>query len=89
MHTNSIEAHAAGTATFTDRENKIIGAIRLLGHATDRQVKDHLGFADMNAVRPRITELVQAHVLSEVADEIDETTNRTVRVVAINPAFAV
>lgn len=86
MHANSLEAYHAGrTDCFPRRSQEILGTLTTLGHATDRQVRDALGFPDMNAVRPRITELIEAGVLQHVADEIDTVTKRTVRVVAICP----
>jgi hypothetical protein len=89
MHANSLEAYHAGhVALFPRRSQEILGTLTKLGHATDRQVRDDLGFPDMNAVRPRITELIEAGVLQHVADEIDPATKRTVRVVAICPRFA-
>jgi len=89
MHANSLEAYHAGrTDLFTRREKEILGVLTKLAHATDRQVRDALGFADMNAVRPRITELIEAGLLQHVADEHDPATNRTVRVVAICPRSA-
>jgi len=48
---------------------------------TDREVAEALLFDDMNAVRPRITELVQAGSLVEVGSKQDTETGRTVRLV--------
>ena len=48
----------------------------------DREVMRMLDFTDMNKVRPRITELVDAGVLREVGTVKDETTGRHVRLVA-------
>ena len=86
MHANSLEAYYAGRVDqFTRREQEIIGVLTKRGHATDRQVRDALGFVDMNAVRPRITELIEDGLLQHVADEVDEVTKRTVRIVSICP----
>lgn len=46
---------------------------------TDREVAHRLGFRDLNAVRPRITELIELGHVCECADVKDKTTNRTVR----------
>lgn len=81
MHANSLAAHDEGGAVFSERALAVIGAVRHLGSATDRQIKDRLGFADMNAVRPRVTELVARGVLVECGDVRDEVTGKTVRVV--------
>lgn len=45
----------------------------------DREIMIKLGFKDMNAVRPRITELVDAGVLIECGKIKDGLTKRTVR----------
>jgi predicted transcriptional regulator len=50
---------------------------------TDREIARYLGFSDMNAVRPRITELVQAGTIRDAGNKRDETTGRTVRTVAL------
>jgi hypothetical protein len=51
---------------------------------TDRQVKDYLGFSEMNAVRPRISEMIQQGVLVEcINKEKDHVTGKTVRLVRI------
>ncbi len=51
---------------------------------TDRQVKDALGFDEMNAVRPRITEMSkkrdgQPGLLEECGQAKDHKTGKTVR----------
>jgi len=54
---------------------------------SDRMVAEDLGFADMNKVRPRITELVDGGHLCELERKIRDTqTGRSVRlcVVAAN-----
>lgn len=86
MHTNSIQS--AATSAFSDRQNKVIGAFRILGRATDRQIREHLGFTDMNTVRPAITTLTQAGVLEEVDTEWDEQTERNVRVTRLKQEFS-
>lgn len=51
---------------------------------TDREVAQRLGFTDLNAVRPRITELIHDHKrLMECDSVIDGTTNRKVRTATI------
>lgn len=47
--------------------------------ATDRQLCESLGFGDMNAVRPTITQLVAAKHLAEVGSVSCPKTRRTVR----------
>tara|TARA_R110000868_G_scaffold93805_2_gene259379 strand:+ start:3124 stop:3426 length:303 start_codon:yes stop_codon:yes gene_type:complete len=84
MHSNSLASYYEGnTSAFTRRETEILGALQRLGSATDRAIRDALGFPDMNAVRPRITELIVSGVLTERGSTLDPITNRTVRVVAV------
>jgi len=91
QHTNSLASYHEGkTQSFTRRAQEILGVIARLGPVTDRAVRDALGFPDMNAVRPRITELIEDGVLAEHGTMLDPTTNRNVRVVHINrPRFDV
>lgn len=87
IHRNSYEAYHHGRIEeFTRREGQILGALEHLTRATDRQVAGHLGFADMNCVRPRITEMIEEGLLREAGQAKDEVTGRLVRVVEIVPA---
>ena len=53
---------------------------------TVRQVKEMMGFKDMNGVAPRITKLVDVHkALVEVGKVKCPVTGKTVRVVGVNP----
>jgi DNA-binding Lrp family transcriptional regulator len=84
MHANSLAAYQAGNLeAFPQRAQMILGALAELGRATDRQVCERLGFADMNACRPRISELIAAGVIEECGDILDPLTKRPVRVVRI------
>ena len=58
-------------------------AVRGLGQATDREVMGVLGFGDMNAVRPRLTELVHEGWLEECGKAVDAVTERHVRVLRV------
>lgn len=84
MHTNSIEAYRAGRwYEFPKRAQDILTTLNRIQPATDRDICQRLGFSDMNAVRPRITELVRDGIIEEVADRIDSATGRPVRVVRL------
>lgn len=48
---------------------------------TDREILKALNRRDLNEVRPRITELVQAGKLREVGHKYDEYSGRPVRMV--------
>ena len=49
-----------------------------VGEMTAREVANALGYLDMNAVRPRITELCKEGYLVEVGIKIDPVTGRRV-----------
>ena len=50
---------------------------------TDREVMQGMGFKDMNAVRPRITELLAKKILEENGSTRDHETKRYVRKVRL------
>ena len=66
--------------TFTERRTLVLGVYQTMQQPlTDREVKDLLEFTDMNAVRPRITELLIEGKLKETGSTICNTTGRNVR----------
>ena len=56
--------------------------MKVLGHRemTARQIAYALGFQDLNAVRPRLTELMQEGKIEVVRKQKDRSTNRSVAV---------
>lgn len=83
MHTNSLAAYASlGDGKMT-RAMSIIKLMLDGISRTDRQIMKALGFTDMNAVRPRVTELIKKGVLEEICTIKDEDTGKPVRVVQI------
>jgi hypothetical protein len=81
MHRHSLDAYVAGRVDLFPQRSRAILAW-LDAHkspATDREIREGLGFADMNAVRPRITELIAAGVLREVDAAKDPKTGKAVR----------
>lgn len=82
-HPNSNDGYRAlrDSGALEGKRQTVYAALQRLGRATDRQVKEWLGAGDMNAVRPRITELIEAGWAEEVGTCTDATTQRTVRVV--------
>jgi hypothetical protein len=48
---------------------------------TDREVCERAGFREMNAVRPRITEMIEEGILKECGTVRSERTGRRVRTV--------
>ena len=83
MHMHSLDAHAGAEAELGARARTIRDWLRQYGPATDRQVRDALfgEHADMNMVRPRITDLVNAGQAHEVGEAVDHATGRHVRLV--------
>lgn len=86
MHENSLAAFREEGSRLTSRALAVLGWVEQFGPATDREVMRGMGFSDPNAVRPRLTELVQAGKLMEVCTRKDEKTGKTVRVVDIRRA---
>lgn len=87
MHEHSLEAYYQGKVeVFTKREGQILSAYERIGKASDREIADELGFPDLNAVRPRITELIASGILREIGVTKDPITFKQVRVVEIVPA---
>jgi len=90
IHPHSIEAKTGQNGKFGKRERKIYKCLMACGRPmTDREVRDRLfgPLADMNAVRPRITELRDKGWIREVGAKRDAMTRKKVRlVVAISPS---
>ena len=85
MHLNSLEAYAKATQALTGRRRRMVyQLIEAHGPMSDRQVRDRLGFSDMNAVRPRISELVDLDLLEEVGRRQED--GHTVRICGV-PKF--
>jgi len=62
------------------RYRLILEAYRQNGAMTAREVGRRLGFSDMNAVKPRITELCQSGRLRAVGKKFDRVTKRNVAI---------
>lgn len=84
MHVNSLAAFWEGEEMlFGKRELAVLAALRAHGPMTDREVMLRLDFSDPNAVRPRITGLMEDGVLVECGEKSDPITRKTVRIVRI------
>ncbi len=83
LHQHSLDAHEATAETMQGRKRAILEWLRAYGPATDRQVKDAVvgDRADMNSVRPRITELIGLGLAHEVGSIKDDVTGLHVRIV--------
>lgn len=85
IHPNSVLAYWQGNdGLFGQRHQKVIEVLRRSTLSkTDREVMVACGFTDPNAVRPRITELIEAGILVETASTECPVTHKTVRLVAL------
>lgn len=88
MADNSLAAYRAEEPKLSTRAAAIVAWLERHGPATDRQIMEGMGFRDMNAVRPRVTELLEPPTakLMEVGDVRCPTTGKTVRRVDIRRA---
>ena len=60
VHKHSAEAYHQALPGLNSRSLLILAWLRQHGPATDRQVMRGMGFSEPNAVRPRLTELIDA-----------------------------
>lgn len=79
VHENSLKALGEELPKLTTRAEEIYRHIAEFGPKTDRQIKEALGYPDMNMVRPRVTELIRTGRLIEIDYVIDRITKKTVR----------
>jgi predicted HTH transcriptional regulator len=80
VHDNSMAAYRGLQTEIKGRRAAIVQTLIESRHSlTDRQIMERLGFADMNAVRPRISELVKSGMLREVGGVQED--GRAVRLV--------
>ena len=84
VHENSRKAYHEERPKLSKRCADILHGMRHGAMLTDRDIMGHMGFTDMNAVRPRITELIDAGYLMEVGKVKCPVTGKTVRVVGVN-----
>lgn len=84
-HANSLDANEALALTRGQRYQDILAYLRDNGPATARQILAGLypNRGDMNLVRPRLTELLDAGLICTTGDVRDATTGRMVMVVAV------
>ena len=83
VHQNSIAAFYQEQTKLSRRAADVLWFIREHGACTDREVMNGLGFSEPNAVRPRITELLEAGLLVDVGNTRCHFTGKTVRKVDI------
>lgn len=83
VHEHSIAAYYGEMPKLSRRARIILAWFVEHGPATDRECMKALKFTDMNSVRPRITELIDAEKLIEVGQRICPVTHKKVRVSGI------
>ncbi len=87
MHRNSVAAYRIEESKLSTRAEAIMEWIRLHGPRTDRELAREMGFGEnLNAVRPRLTELIDANRLMEVGDVKCPVTGKRVRRVDLRRA---
>jgi hypothetical protein len=82
MHTNSLRCYGEERDNLGKRASLIYSLLLSKGALTDRDVMDLLSFREPNAVRPRLTELIQSHWCYEVGNKDCHVTGKRVRLVA-------
>ena len=88
MHTNSLIAYYDERKKFNKREKLVYGQLAFGGTQTDREIKDAIFSAnvDMNAVRPRISDLIAKGWIIECGKVKDKVTHKLVRILkAVSP----
>ena len=84
VHENSRETYKELADHLSGRQLEVYEYVVKHGKSSDRQIKDGLGFDDMNKVRPRVTELVINGLFIEGDNIRDTETGRPVRTVLID-----
>jgi hypothetical protein len=85
LHVHSLEARDVKGGVLTGRKEAVVRWLAVHGASTDREIKDGLlgPAADMNAVRPRVNELIEDGMVVEVGEKADHVTGMKVRVVTL------
>jgi len=82
MHSNSIDAYESEKVNLSKRALSILTELESRPRpCSDRQLKDRLGYSDMNMVRPRVTELIGKGLVFEVGKYPCEITGKSVRLI--------
>lgn len=84
IHQHSIEAYHSEQPSLSRRAVAILAWLELHGPSTDREIVRGMGFSDMNCVRPRVTEAIDAGALVEVGEKRCAMTHKMVRIVDLS-----
>lgn len=80
MHDNSLATYREEESKLSARAQAVLDWITRVGPRTDREIAYGMGFGEnLNAVRPRITELIESNKLMEVCSVRCPVTGKTVR----------
>ena len=83
-HVHSHEALETHEEALLGRKRLIVAWMVAHGTATDREIRDGINpMWDMNAIRPRVNELLADHRIMEVGERKDPATGVMVRVLAV------
>lgn len=84
IHQHSIDAYHSERPRSSRRLDSVIAWLELHPKQTDREIVEGLGYRDMNAVRPRVTEGIDAGRIVEVGEKVCPVTGKTVRIVDLS-----
>ena len=84
VHEHSRQAYHAELPRLSRRASAIVAWLAANPRVTDRDVMQGMGFTDMNAVRPRITDLIDTGEVVEVGSKVCPVTRKTVRIVDLS-----
>lgn len=83
MITHETRRESYNKVDAVTRQGIVLQTFRKFGDMTARECAAHLGFYDLNGVKPRITELCQKGILEAFTKQLDPITNRKVAVYRI------
>jgi len=83
VHPNSVASYYESLPALGKRAEEVLECYRKHQQMTDRECMQEMGYTDMNSVRPRITELIEADLLTEVRTIKCGVTGKMVRVVGV------
>lgn len=83
MDPNSVSTYHVKAKTLGDRARSIFDHLERYGPMAEEEIIRRMGFRDSNAVRPRVSEMIQAGILEEYRKEVSRITGRPVRVVGL------
>jgi len=75
MQVTSLIAYDSIKKTLGNKQKIVLEAIFKLGEATNRDIKNFLGW-DINSITPRVKELREMKLVTEAKTDNDKTTGR-------------